>query len=384
MVEAPRQATAPRGWVSRLLRFLSILFPAFLFLAVLEVGCLLFYFQARGPEVFGLQAALGDLAEILRGKMAESGARSVRKLPPAPEIYRALFAPAGAALLAEFEGRYEREFVAFAEGVAAVDSKLLVLYVPSPFDEELAERVEMHDRAFYRRLAEEQGAQFLDTSEPLGRYPARWTHLLPHNFHLSRLGNQLLARSVAKELKQEPLASHRASWRTQNPPDLLGDLPPHLNRFWQDSHHPFQVTTNNQGLRMSHDLEWPKERPRVLLLGDSFTFGFNVDDVESYPALLQSRLPRWEVVNAGVPGYSIPQQHALFLERARFVEPDVTVLQVLFNDLYGLFYFEQNLYGRDSRQIHQFLEGPVGYGEWGRVEPSALEEEFLAQLMAAP
>jgi lysophospholipase L1-like esterase len=59
---------------------------------------------------------------------------------------------------------------------------------------------------------------------------------------------------------------------------------------------------------------------RILVTGDSFAFGWGVREGESFPrrleAMLRERFPgrRIEVVNAGIPGYSLYQQRAM-LER---------------------------------------------------------------------
>jgi lysophospholipase L1-like esterase len=359
---------------------LSALVPSVLFLALLEIGCLFYYFQARGPEIFGLQAAFGDLTEALRQKLARQGASRMDDLPPARKIYKALYSPGGAHLLAAFEDHYERDFATFAKQVAAVDSKLIVLYIPSPFDLQLSQRVDEHSRSFFQRMARTHGAHFLDVSEALSSYPSQWTYLTPHNFHLSRLGNRLVAEAVARELRKKIWRKHRSFWRASRHPQRLGDLPPGLNMVWKDDLRPFRVTTNRQGLRMDHSLQWPKKRRRLLLLGDSFTFGINLHDVETYPAFLQTQLRGWEVLNAGVPSYSIPQVKELFAERARFTEPDVTILQVLFNDLYGLFYFERSLYSRNNTGTLQLFDGRISKAGKSRVEPNELERDLLEGL----
>ena len=49
-----------------------------------------------------------------------------------------------------------------------------------------------------------------------------------------------------------------------------------------------------------------QERQRIVILGDSLTYGYGLDRSESYPFLLQKRLDRsgndYEVVNAGISG----------------------------------------------------------------------------------
>jgi hypothetical protein len=44
------------------------------------------------------------------------------------------------------------------------------------------------------------------------------------------------------------------------------------------------------------------------MLGDSVTFGYGVDQTQSFPAELERLLNqsgKYEVINAGVPGYSL-------------------------------------------------------------------------------
>jgi len=64
------------------------------------------------------------------------------------------------------------------------------------------------------------------------------------------------------------------------------------------------VTVGADGLR-ANGRERPSGTP-ILALGDSFTFGDEVDDVDSWPAQLEARLAR-PVLNGGVFGYGLDQ-----------------------------------------------------------------------------
>jgi lysophospholipase L1-like esterase len=77
---------------------------------------------------------------------------------------------------------------------------------------------------------------------------------------------------------------------------------------------------------------------RVLALGDSFTFGVGAQEEETYPARLQqilrTRRIRAEVLNAGAPGFGVPDEVAWFERWGRPLQPDVVVLAVFVaNDL---------------------------------------------------
>lgn len=92
-----------------------------------------------------------------------------------------------------------------------------------------------------------------------------------------------------------------------------------------------QIEINSKGLR---DREYPPRSAvsRVLVLGDSVTFGFGVEAAESYPKQLElsSRAPSsprpMEVINAGVWGYNTIQELAYVKAGAAGYEPDVIVV----------------------------------------------------------
>jgi len=91
------------------------------------------------------------------------------------------------------------------------------------------------------------------------------------------------------------------------------------------------LTINSNGLR-------GRERPfakaagtkRMVILGDSYAWGYGVADDEVFPDVLERRLQRghahWEVLNTGVSGWGTDQEY-LFLTREGFrYAPDLVVL----------------------------------------------------------
>lgn len=93
------------------------------------------------------------------------------------------------------------------------------------------------------------------------------------------------------------------------------------------------IRTNSQSLREDQDV--PVPRPpgeiRILALGDSWTFGYLVANGQSWPERLEDLLERRtgrpvEVLNAGVPGYSV-RQFLMTLEDPGFaLEPQLVIL----------------------------------------------------------
>jgi len=100
----------------------------------------------------------------------------------------------------------------------------------------------------------------------------------------------------------------------------------------------WSVHTNDRGFRSPpfEDAKHPGVF-RILCLGDSSTFGMNVNDADAYPQVLQrlldERVPgRFEVLNLGVPGYSSRQGLELLRRQALAYQPDLVVFAFGTND----------------------------------------------------
>ncbi len=118
--------------------------------------------------------------------------------------------------------------------------------------------------------------------------------------------------------------------------DLGWKLRPDHRGRWGD----YEVQINSKGLRGP---EIPYERNhdtlRILYLGDSVTFGYNLARYDmSFPYMIESLLEHnrqidVETVNAGVGGYS-PWQYDVYLskEGAKY-EPDIVLVGFVLNDV---------------------------------------------------
>jgi len=94
------------------------------------------------------------------------------------------------------------------------------------------------------------------------------------------------------------------------------------------------LSTNSRGIRGREEYHYQKKNGalRILALGDSFTFGEDVGDDETYCARLKAMLPDTEVINLGVHGYGHDQMLIYLREEGVKYHPDIVVLGFVFAD----------------------------------------------------
>jgi len=136
---------------------------------------------------------------------------------------------------------------------------------------------------------------------------------------------------------------------------LMGVKPmyvsPERDRFWKYdpllgwAHQPQQegifetpefhtvVQINKNGLRdREHSYERQNEIKRILVLGDSFAWGYGVEESERFSQLVEKSLDV-EVINAGVSGYSTDQELLWYRNEGIKYETDLVILELAGNDV---------------------------------------------------
>jgi len=165
------------------------------------------------------------------------------------------------------------------------------------------------------------------------------------------LGSLILTLIVAEtaiRVWDPPLASpgmgqiHRASgfleWELLPGAEGVGSLGEHYH-------------INSAGFRdTEHPVKKQKGVHRIMVIGDSFTFGMRVNLEDTYPKQLERFLNKKsipsEVINCGVIGYNMWQHYELLKRRVVFYEPDLVILGLFEDDLSGSVsrYSESNRY----------------------------------------
>ena len=92
------------------------------------------------------------------------------------------------------------------------------------------------------------------------------------------------------------------------------------------------VTTLDDGLRSNGSDVDRAERPVILTVGDSFTFGAQVSDHDSWPSVLEHSLGV-RVLNGGVSGYGLDQAILRAEQLAPKYQPDLLIVSFINADL---------------------------------------------------
>jgi len=144
---------------------------------------------------------------------------------------------------------------------------------------------------------------------------------------------------------------------------------------------------NSLGLR-DVELDESDSRPRILFLGDSLVWGYNVEDSERFTELLHPELPKYRIVNAGVSGYGTDQEYLLMRRIWEAIKPDVVVLMFSVetdraDNSSNLRYFSYKPYLRRTLDGNwEFAGQPAPKERHARLKESRLGQTFMLARLA--
>ncbi|MCB9877883.1 MAG: hypothetical protein H6835_09805 [Planctomycetes bacterium] len=145
---------------------------------------------------------------------------------------------------------------------------------------------------------------------------------------------ELVTRVVRAPLWFGSFREFRLDLVRRNYPAMLDDTlgyAPQPGFASHDNHWGTQVTIDGDGLRSNGDQPRP-DGPLIVCVGDSFTFGDEVDDDQTWPAALERLLDR-PVRNGGVFGYSFTQTVLRGEQLLDRLQPQVLIVSLIADDL---------------------------------------------------
>jgi len=96
------------------------------------------------------------------------------------------------------------------------------------------------------------------------------------------------------------------------------------------------LTTNARGLRgdIDYSYEKPADKKRIVILGDSYTYGNEVEHEQTYSSLLQQMMKKTEIINMGMGAYGHDQMYLLLKDEGVQYKPDILVLGFVYLDIF--------------------------------------------------
>ncbi len=146
----------------------------------------------------------------------------------------------------------------------------------------------------------------------------------PHTDHsVYREWRWVKQRLVDGKLNFDPRFVHDeyAGWK--NAPNV-NTLDPYGNR----------IRTNSQGMRNDENFAEDKAgSKRLLIIGDSYSFGHGVSNEETYAHVLNNRyMPDWQVMNLAVSATGTDQQYLMYAHYGERFSPDIVLLGFYLRD----------------------------------------------------
>jgi hypothetical protein len=157
-------------------------------------------------------------------------------------------------------------------------------------------------------------------------------------------------------------------------------LPGEFTVTLRRTNYSFHVTNLSNGLRVTHPLASynpASHKPEIWLFGCSFTYGWTLNDEQSYPWLLQERLPEYEVVNYSFTGYGTIHSLIQFRDAlAANKTPEIAVLA------YADIHDERNTFLRKRRKsVAPWNKlGPI-VQPYARLDKNGKLQYFLADVV---
>jgi len=150
----------------------------------------------------------------------------------------------------------------------------------------------------------------------------------------SALVSLILAEAVLRVVGRGPLHVNPVPGNFWRHDSLLGwSNSPGADGVFDHPQFRMGVHINSKGLR---DREYSYERRpgtgRILVIGDSFVWGYGVEQQETFPKVLEARLPQVDVINAGVAGYGTDQELLWLRSEGVRYRPDLVILVMCGND----------------------------------------------------
>lgn len=263
----------------------------------------------------------------------------------------------------ELQQRYKAQLATVKQSVEATGAKFVVVIITPEVGANISS-LTRYGHPFIKSACNDLGVDVYDLSAIIASQDAHVITQVPRDGHWSKKGAEFLANQLDPILVK--YAGHKSTktYTDAERPETFGDLAPSYEEILDGGKDlPYKVTSNAQGLRMDHDVKFPKTKQHILFLGGSQFFSPFLDNEFISTTLLQKKHPEMEIMNAAMIAGCTDDFLSLWEEKAKYSEPDVVIMQTNGTDITDLFFTNRNHLARSKKPYY----------------PSPVEEKYFME-----
>ena len=249
----------------------------------------------------------------------------------------------------ELKKRYHDKSAELKKLIEASGAKM-VYVILTPEVGKSAPNTSRYGLPFIRSTCAELGIDLFDFTPLIATQDPKVITQVPKDGHWSKAGAIFIANHLATLIKKYSDAKSTVTYKDSERPETLPPTDDEIRDGEKDM--PYHVQANSQGLRMTHDVKFPKKKKHILLMGDSAFFCPFLNNEFTISAVLEKMFPDAEIMNSGIILYTIEDYVTLWNEKAKYSEPDLVLVQTNGGDITDLFFSHRNHFSRSQKPFY--------------------------------
>jgi hypothetical protein len=206
------------------------------------------------------------------------------------------------------------------------------------------------------------GIDCVDLSDDINTIEPNTLTMVPFDKHWSKTGAFYISEQLAKTINGYSGARSGKTYTTR--PATFGDLDATKGDVVEEEQkRTYKLRVNDQGLRMDHNLSFPKRKQTILFLGDDWLYCPYLDNEFTITNMLQKKFPDKEILNAANFNYTVEDYASLYAEKARYAEPDVVIVCTNGDDIIETYFSQRNRYSRAHRSYRPTEQETIIYDQ---------------------
>ncbi len=252
----------------------------------------------------------------------------------------------GNTLYTELQNRYKHSLTQFKSETENDCTKIVVVIITPEVGKSLS-LANTYGIPFIVETCSALNIDCIDLTPSIATKEPSDITLIPDDNHWSKQGSEYIADLLTELIVKYSKYRNTNTFKDSLRPKIFGDLPPNTNEVVDGERNlPYHQKVNAQGLRMNHNLSFPKKKQTILFIGDAQIYSPYLDNEFIATSLLQQRFPDKEILNAGNVGYTIEDYLSLYMDKAKYAEPDVVFVCTNGNNILDYFFTQRNHYSR--------------------------------------